>query len=212
MLARTAAHSIYLPIAPRNFARLSILLGASNIEQGVFLAFGEDVDTEVVTVGSPPYEARRTGNGEILPSQDGNLIPDGFMLFRIDNNAIFQGEPTTRIRIEVEYYDLGTDRFAIQYDSLSQSDEETNLIAKGDTGSFQVVAFYLCDAFFGDRLNGGDFRITDNNDGAEVIRSVTVTRLHGNPVINVDSCGADPWDTSPDSDAIQRCVDMACPG
>jgi hypothetical protein len=31
-------------------------------------------------------------------------------------------------------------------------------------------------------------------------------------MIEVDSCGADPWDTEPDSDAIQECVDKAKSG
>ena len=31
-------------------------------------------------------------------------------------------------------------------------------------------------------------------------------------LIHVDSCGADPWDGNPDSDAIQQCVDLASSG
>jgi parallel beta-helix repeat protein len=203
----------YLPIITNNYTPLSILLGSINIEQGIFLDSGGDVDTEVVTVGNPPSEARRTGNGSVLPSPDGNMVPDYYMQFRIDNNVIFEGVPTTRVRIDVEYYDQGTDSFGIQYDSSSEAFKFVTLITKGDTGSFKVVSVYLCDAYFGDRVNGGDFRITDNGDGAEIIRRVWVTLLKsGVAKINVDSCGANPWDTNPDSEAIQRCVDLACPG
>jgi parallel beta-helix repeat protein len=204
---------IHLPLIKNDFTRLAILLGQDNIEGGLFLDHGGDVDTEVVSVGSPLKGARRTGNGQVLPSADGNLVADYYMQFRADNNVIFKGVPTTRVRIEVEYYDQGTDRFGIHYDSLNGAFRETGLITKGDTKSFQVAVFYLCDTNFGDRTNGGDFRITDNNDGAEIIRRVTVTLLQPGPVeINVNSCGANPWDTLPDSEAIQRCVDKACPG
>jgi parallel beta-helix repeat protein len=203
----------YLPIITSDYTPLSILLGSVNIEQGIFLDSGGDVDTEVVTVGSPPTEARRTGNGSVLPSEDGNSDPDYYMQFRIDNNVIFEGAPTTRVRIDVEYYDQGTDSFGIQYDSSSEAFKFATLITKADTGSFKVASFFLCDAYFSDRVNGGDFRITDNGDGAEIIRRVRITLLKsGRAKINVDSCGANPWDTNPDSDAIQRCIDLACPG
>ena len=38
------------------------------------------------------------------------------------------------------------------------------------------------------------------------------TESPGSAMIHVDSCGADPWDTNPDSEAIQQCVDMASSG
>jgi hypothetical protein len=200
-------------------AVLSILLGYDNVEEGLFLDYGGDVDTEVVSVGSPPTEARRTGNGQALPSPDGNQTPDYYMQFRADDSAIFAGDPTTRIRIEVEYFDQGTDTFNIQYDALSSGPlgdgrfKDTCSVIKTDTGRFQTAVFRLCDAYFANRDNGADFRICDWGDGAEIIRRVTVTLLPpGSAVINVDSCGANPWDTNPDSEAIQACVDRACNG
>ncbi len=203
----------HLPVITRDYTPLTIVLGSEDTEFGISLGYGGDVDTEVVTVGSPPTRARRTGNGQVLPSEDGNLVPDYYMLFHIDNNVIFGGAPTSRVRIVVEYFDQGTDRFSLQYDSSSGPFKETGYVTKGDTGDFQVASFYLCDAYFSDGTNGGDFRLTDNSDGAEIIRRVSVTLLQDGPAqTNVDSCGANPWDTQPDSDAIQRCVDLACPG
>ena len=38
------------------------------------------------------------------------------------------------------------------------------------------------------------------------------TDAPGSAMIHVDSCGADPWDTNPDSEAIQQCVDKANSG
>ncbi len=212
-LALTTTTYGHLPAITRNYTRLVIFLGADNREYGISLGAGGDTDTEVVTVGSPPSEARQTGNGQVLPSPDGNQIPDNYMLFMVDNNVIFAGSPTTRARIEVEYFDQGNDSFGLQYDSLNGSFKPTNLVTKGDTGTFQVANFYLCDADFGDGTNGGDFRITDNSDGADIIRRVSVSLLQAGPAAtNVDSCGANPWDLDPDSAAIQQCVDRACPG
>lgn len=214
----------YLPFVAKNWSpppTLSILLGHNNVEQGLFLDYGGDMDTEVVSVGSPPTEARRTGNSQVLPSPDGNQVADYYMQFRADDGAIFAGDPTTRIRIEVEYLDQGTDTFMIQYDALSGGPlgdgrfKDTGSVIKTDTGRFQTAVFTLCDAYFANRDHGADFRIDDRGDGAEIIRRVTVTLLPlppGPAVINVDSCGASPWDTNPDSDAIQTCVDRACNG
>jgi parallel beta-helix repeat protein len=198
---------------------LSIQLGRTNDEQGLFLDQGGDVDTEVSWQGSPLVETRRTGNGQVLPSPDGNQIEDRYMQFRADDRAILAGAPTTRLRVEIEYFDKGTDRFTVQYDALSGgplSDgrfKDTGSVVKTNTWRFQTAAFTLCDAYFGNRDNGADFRIADGGDGAEAIRRVTVTLLPPvQGVISVDSCGADPWDNAPDSDAIQACVDQACDG
>ena len=197
-------------------AVLSILLGQDNVEEGLFLDYGGDVDTEVVSVGSPPTEARRTGNGQALPGPDGNQVEDYYVQFRADDGAIFAGDPTTRVQIEVEYFDQGTDTFNIQYDALSGGHlgdgrfKDTGSVIKTDTGRFQTAVFTLCDAYFANRDNGADFRIFDWGDGAEIIHRVTVTLLPPEAtVINVDSCGANPWDTNPDSEAIQECIDQA---
>lgn len=213
---------MYLPIVLRNWSApttLSIVLGREDFEEGLYLDHGGDVDTEVVTVGSPPVEVRRTGNGQVLPSWDGNQISDSYIQFRADDSIIFAGDPTTRVRIEVYYFDQGTDTFNIQYDALGGGPygdgrfKGTDFIFKTDTGRFKTAIFTLCDVFFANRDNGADFRIDDRNDGAETVRRVRVTLLPPGPsTINVDSCGANPWDADPDSDAIQTCIDRACDG
>jgi len=210
---------IYLPIIAKNLMRLFIQLGSTNLERGISLDSGGDVDTQVVTVGSPPAQARRTGNGQILPTQDGNQIADYYMQFRVADSAILAGAPTTRVRIEVEYFDQGTDTFGIQYDAVSGGPfgtgqfKSTVTVIKTDTRRFHTAVFALCDAYFANRNNGADFRIDDHADGAETIRRITIIPQSPGPaVINVDACGANPWDTKPDSDAIQACINPACPG
>jgi hypothetical protein len=208
-----------LPVVAKRLLMLSIVLGEQNAEQGLFLDYGGDVDSKVVTVGTPSMEARRTGNGQPLPAADGNQVDDYYLQFRADDGVIHAGVPTTRLRIDVEYYDQGSDTFSLQYDALSGGPfgdgrfRDAGMVYKSNTQSFQTVAFMLGDAYFANRDNGSDFRICDNGDGAEIVRRVAVTVLPPGPlVINVDSCGADPWDTSPDSDAIQACIDRAFSG
>jgi hypothetical protein len=80
----------------------------------LLLDSGGDVDTETVSVGSPAEEARRSGNGEVLPSADRNNVEDYYMQFRVDDEFIYRGSPTPRVQIEVEYLDRGTDTFNVQ--------------------------------------------------------------------------------------------------
>jgi alpha-tubulin suppressor-like RCC1 family protein len=110
---------LYLPLVLRKYQRWTILLGQIPLEQGIYLDYHGDVDTEVVSVGSSSVEARQTGNGRALPSGDGNDIPDYYMQFRLSDAAMHAGQPTTRLQIEVEYLDQGTDLLGLQYDALS---------------------------------------------------------------------------------------------
>jgi hypothetical protein len=198
-----------------------VLYDQDHTTNGLLLDSGGDVDTEVVSIGDPPEQALRTGNGDVLSATDGNRVEDYYTQFRIDDGFIFRGSPTSRVQIEIEYLDEGTDTFSIQYDAISGGPEgdgrfkDTGLLVKTDSGEFKTAVFALCDAFFANRINGGDFRIADSADGAEIIRRVTVTLVTqeaGAATIHVDSCGANPFDDQPDSDAIQACIDRACSG
>ncbi len=200
---------------------LSVTFDPDNPENGLTLDSGGDVDTELVSVGSPADQALRTGNGGVLPSIDGNSVEDYYMQFRVDDTFIYRGSPTSRIRIDIEYLDEGTDTFSIQYDAVSGGFNEdgrfkdTGVVVKTDSGEFRTASLPLCDAFFANRDNGADFRIADSADGSETIRRVSITLIApslGPATIHVDSCGADPFDGEPDSDAIQVCIDQTCSG
>lgn len=208
---------IYLPILAANYTPLWIALGTPNTGQGISQHDGGDADTEAIS----GFEGgRRTGNGRSLPAADGNNVPDFYMHFRVDDPIIWAGEPTSRVRIDVVYLDRGQDLFTIQYDAQSGGPlgdgrfKDGAFMAKSDTQQYQTAVFSLCDAHFANRNNGADFRIDDRGDGAETIRDVTLTLLEplASRKINVDSCGANPWDSEPDSEAIQACIDQACDG
>jgi hypothetical protein len=200
---------------------IRVVFDLDHTTEGLILDTGGDVDTEVVSLGSPPELALRTGNGEALSSSDGNTAEDYYMQFSIDDAFIFRSLPTSRVQIEIEYLDEGIDTFSIQYDAISGGPEgdgrfkDTGVVVKSDSGEFKTAVFPLCDAYFANRTNGGDFRISDGGDGAETIRRVSVALAAptaGSVTIYVDSCGANPFDDQPDSDAIQDCIDRACSG
>ncbi len=192
---------------------LSIILGSSPDIQGIRLDQGGDVDTLVETRGEG-VEVLRTGNGAALPASDGNSIPDTYIQFNIEDRYLLSGKPTSRIRLEVEYFDEGTDSFSLQYDAQSGVFAGGGSIRKTNSLTFKTAVFYLCDALFANRDNGADFRLADDGNGAELIRAVRLTALPpaSAQIISVDDFGANPFDDQPDSDAIQAALDSTCSG
>jgi hypothetical protein len=179
---------LYLPIVLKHSqGALTITLGQANLEHGLSLDAGGDADTEVVTAGSPALEARRTGNGRVLASPDGNAVEDRHLQLRADNGQIYAGLPTTRVCVEVVYLDTGGDAFELQYDALSGGPfgdgrfQGTGLFRKASTGLWKTAVFTLCDAYFANRDLGADLRISDAGDGPETIQCVTLTLLSPAP-------------------------------
>lgn len=197
---------------------LTIALGRVNDEDGLALDSGGDVDTVPVSAGSPLRDARRTGNGAALPAADGNAVADSYMQFEVDDSRLFAGHPTSRVALSVEYFDEGTDSFRIEYDRLPTPTgdglfADGGRVAKTGSGAFRVATLALCDVNFANRTNGGDFRISDERDGAEIIRRVTVTPLPAtDATVYVDAFGANPFDDQSDSEAIQAALDQTCSG
>jgi hypothetical protein len=124
--------------------RTHVVYDRDHTTDGLMLDSGGDVDTEIVSVGSPPEQAHRTGNGEVLPSGDGNRVEDYYMQFRVDDDFIFRGSPSSRVQIEIEYLDQGTDTFNIQYDAITAGAErgggfrDTGVVVKTDSGEFDI--------------------------------------------------------------------------
>lgn len=193
---------------------LSLTLGNTLDAQGIRLDQGGDVDTQVEIQGNPATETRRSGNGAALPASDGNTTPDSYLQFNVEDRQLQGGKPTSRIRLEIDYYDAGTDTFSLQYDSASGVFAGGGSIQKTDTQTFKTATFYLCDAYFANRDNGADFRLADNGDGPENIRAVRVIALPPASAqsIQVDAFGANPFDNQPDSAAIQSALDSSCSG
>ena len=203
---------------PSVLPSLSIILGVVNKSVGIHLDQGGDTDTKAVTAGSPAQEARSSGDGMALAAEDGNSTPDSYLQFDVNDQQLKGGKPTAHVRIEVDYLDKGMDTFSLQYDALPVNGSGGKFtgggtVIKTNTGTFMTARFNLCDANFANRDNGGDFRISDNSDGAETIHAVRVIGLPNGPsTVKVDDYGANPMDDQPDSDAIQSALDSTCSG
>lgn len=197
---------------------LAITLGAVNTGQGLSLDASGDVDTLAVSAGTPASEARQSGNGVALTAPDGNTIADSYFQFKVDDGFLFKGLPTGHVRVEVDYLDQGTDSFSLQYDAQPTTGSNGvfsggGAVVKTNSGEFKTASFNVCNAYFANRDNGADFRISDNGDGADTISAVRVVGLpSGISTLRVDDYGADPLDDQPDSDAIQSVLDSACSG
>ncbi|PKN83482.1 MAG: hypothetical protein CVU46_16850, partial [Chloroflexi bacterium HGW-Chloroflexi-8] len=86
---------------------LSITLGQQNLNNGISLDAGGDVDTQAIQVNSS--EARQSGNGTALISSDGNNVLDSYLQFNVDDDRLFKGAPTAHVQVEVDYLDQGSD-------------------------------------------------------------------------------------------------------
>ncbi|HQJ51988.1 MAG TPA: right-handed parallel beta-helix repeat-containing protein [Anaerolineae bacterium] len=214
------ASRLFLPILVKSFrGPLSITFGQPLAESGLHLDVGGDWDTEAVQVGNPATWVRRTGNGAALPSPDGNSAGDYYLKLRVDDAALFSASPTSRVLLQVEYWDSGSDSFSLEYDALSGGPygdgtfKSGGRVVKTNSNQFRAATFLLCDARMANRMQDADLRLSDNGDGADSFRAVTLILQPGGALtLNVDSYGANPWDDVPDSAAIQACLDRACDG
>lgn len=214
------APRLYLPVLVRSYrGPLMITLSQPLEESGLYLDSGGDCDSEAVQVGNPRVWVRRTGNGSALASADGNRVGDYYLKLRADDAAVFSALPTSRVLLQVEYWDSGTDSFTLEYDALSGGPygdgtfKSGGRVVKTNTNQFRVATFLLCDARLANGMQDADMRLSDDGDGADSFRAVTlVLQPSGALTLNVDSCGANPWDDNPDSAAIQACLDRACDG
>ncbi len=161
-----------------------LVFDADHMNDGLILHSGGDIDVEEVTLQNSPMTAFQTGSCQVLPADDGNTDYDVALRILIDDGFMYQGLPTSKVQIEVEYLDQGTDQFNIQYDSLKGGPfTDTEMITKTGTNEYRTAVFVLDDAYFGNSQYGGDFRIWDQCDGSEIIRRITVTLLEDDAAV-----------------------------
>jgi hypothetical protein len=79
--------------------------------------------------------------------------------------------------VEVEYFDRGTGRLTLQYESTADAYKtHATVVQRKNSGRWQSAAFKLPDARFASSQNGGaDFRFHSSGDDL-LIRRVQVTR------------------------------------
>lgn len=169
---------------------------------------GGDGDVRLATVSG--RKAWLTGSGRSLGS---NAVPDYYLTLDASGTAL--PKKAYRAIVRVDYYDLGLDSFTLQYDGQSSPFTDGGRVAKTNTKTWRSANFLVCDPHFANRANGGDLRISDNADGAESISAVRMRFVAGHhaAVFDADAYGANPFDTKPDSQAIQALLDTSvCSG
>ncbi|HID33451.1 MAG TPA: DNRLRE domain-containing protein, partial [Anaerolineae bacterium] len=104
-----------------------------------------------------------------------------YMYFDIEDGYLLDTQE--RVRLNITYYDRGTDAFEVRYDAWSNPNKLAGVVHKTDTGTWKTVSWTLTDARFSNRQPGGgdhpgsDFHIDALNDGDEIIHLVQVERL-----------------------------------
>lgn len=170
------------PMEPVVYDGPRTILAAPGTSVGlsVFEQNGGDADIELIEVDG--QHAWRTGNGQAVGTNS-DPTADFYMLVAVDDEVLFEGFPTSDVQIEIVYLDEGTDVFRIEYDAVAGGQygdgtfKETDWFEKTGSGEFRSAVFNIDDANFMNRIQGADFRINDNSDGAETIRRIGVTLL-----------------------------------
>ncbi|HEY3281298.1 MAG TPA: carboxypeptidase-like regulatory domain-containing protein, partial [Armatimonadota bacterium] len=123
----------------------------------VFVEGNTDGFGQVETISGK--EALRTG-------PDTEPYPDSFLYGNVDDNFLFQGEPTTEVYVTMEYLDQGTAGFGINYDSTGNPWAAGANGTRTNTGTWKTFTWHLTDAYFGNQEQSvGDFRISDGGGG-----------------------------------------------
>lgn len=139
-------------------------LGASSVANGIF-EVATVADGQSVAVSSAGRDAR-------LITGDPNSLYLYLDIADAYANAVTAGLNSI---VEVVYYDSGIGNLNIQYDSTSTPYKSADPVILENSGQWRTARFYLDDAYFGNRQNGGaDFRITANGlqvDRVRVLRS-----------------------------------------
>ena len=133
-----------------------------------------------------------TGEGKeawVVRRTDQNTDPaknNPFMFFMIDNGYV-KGDQSYQVKITVKYFDIGTDKWQLKYDSTSGekaavAPDGKNYIQKTGTKQLKEVTFTIADGKFAGRLTGGadfylDSRAPDGTlDGNEWVHMVDVAK------------------------------------
>ncbi len=133
-----------------------------------------------------------------------------YMYFRVNDDFANDIQAGLNTIIEVVYQDVGTGSLRVQYDSTSVAYRLASPVSLQNTGEWRTARFYLDDAFFGNRQNGGsDFRLRGSNvpiDRVRVLRdfgdlispvveSISATVNPGQDSVTINWAVTDDWIT-----------------
>ncbi|HEY4461502.1 MAG TPA: hypothetical protein VGN41_02460, partial [Streptosporangiaceae bacterium] len=156
----------------------SVVLGATNTDSGLAQVDGPDGRTAPVAAGGL---SGRANAPEDQPSYPHNIY------FQVDDSVAYNGSYVAQV--SVEYYDQGSNQFALQYDStdcsvaLSGAYKQAGTVTKTNTGTWKTATFSLPDAHFANRENNSaDLRLAMGPGSSDqlTVHQVTVTFVQDN--------------------------------
>lgn len=81
-----------------------------------------------------------------------------YLIYNLDDSYLYDGE--NKAYVSIEYFDLGTDKIALQYDAgPGNTHKLAGIITRSNTNTWKTATFYLEDARFANGTNSGDFWI-----------------------------------------------------
>lgn len=94
-----------------------------------------------------------------------------YMYMRVDDAYANEVRAGLNAVVEIVYRDVGSGSLNIQYDATSTPYNNATPVSLQNSGEWRTARFYLDDARFGNRQNGGaDFRITGSNIPIDRVR------------------------------------------
>ncbi len=151
-----------------------IKLGTTNKESGLTQNNTSSGNSVVTTVGGKICRQTSGSNRYIYFGVNINAL--GAMPYGYDKSSY-------NVDVVVDYFDLGTDKFTIQFDATDEVYKaigyypESRYCSKTNSKTWKRFVFHFINAkFFKEQSGGSDFRIDSNNDGDEYIASVSVLK------------------------------------
>lgn len=142
----------------------------SNVGAEVRWQFGSEEGLQIASAGDGDYlDWQQDG-------VSGVITVDPYLYFQVDDAFMFDALDGQDITVEVEYLDVGTRDFRLQYNSTTSNYTSTPRFARTDTGQWLTKRFELSDAVFRNAQNSqSDFRLHRYTDNL-VVRSVRVIK------------------------------------
>ena len=156
----------------------SVVLGTTNSGSGLGQVDGPDGRTAPVTAGGV--------SGRGVAAEDQPAYPHN-MYFQVDDSIAYNGSYVAQV--SVEYYDQGSNQFALQYDSsdcgatVSGAYKTAGAVTKTGTGTWKTATITLPDAHFANRENNSaDFRLAMGSAATDqlIVHQVTVKFVQDN--------------------------------
>jgi len=157
---------------------VSVVLGASDVSRGLTLAPSE---AGIGGLHVPVEEAGQAGRRTVF--RPPGSPPEAYFYFRVDDGFYFNRPQD--VRIDVTYFDQGTEPIYLQYDAdpcasnlgAGTTFKRTTLAYRADTKTWKTASIVLRDATFTGAQMWNDFRLVTQGGQPLTVGSVTVTKL-----------------------------------